>query len=156
LGGDRRTKKKNIFVITTNKRPVPLEHYLWVSNERYKIVDNRSNFLMGGYQSAMQAAKQKQVCLFYLLVYIYIFLFRFRFRRFRFRVIFILRPNPTDQVRGCDGQGRTSQRRQAATHEMGEDDRPTAREGAPARRRLRLLQEEVRGTAPPTSATPDC
>jgi antiviral helicase SKI2 len=48
-------------VITTNKRPVPLEHYLWVSNERYKIVDNRSNFLMGGYQSAMQAAKQKQV-----------------------------------------------------------------------------------------------
>lgn len=55
-----RTKKKNIFVITTNKRPVPLEHYLWVSNERFKIVDNRSNFLMGGYQSAMQAAKQKQ------------------------------------------------------------------------------------------------
>jgi len=47
-------------VITTNKRPVPLEHYLWVSNDRYKIVDNRSHFLMEGYQSAMQASKQKQ------------------------------------------------------------------------------------------------
>lgn len=57
----RRTKKKNIFVISTHKRPVPLEHYLWVSNERYKVVDNKSNFLMGGYQAAMQAAKQKQV-----------------------------------------------------------------------------------------------
>ena len=67
-------------MITTNKRPVPLEHYLWVSNERFKIVDNRSNFLMGGYQSAMQAAKQKQVRAFDLFYYFpFSFAFSFSF-----------------------------------------------------------------------------
>lgn len=27
-----RTKKKKIYVITTNKRPIPLEHYIYTSS----------------------------------------------------------------------------------------------------------------------------
>jgi hypothetical protein len=34
----RRTKKKNIYVISTLKRPVPLEHHLYANKEIYKIV----------------------------------------------------------------------------------------------------------------------
>ena len=40
-----RTKKKDIYVISTAKRPVPLEHYLYAGREIYKIVDAERNFL---------------------------------------------------------------------------------------------------------------
>ncbi|KAG1439207.1 hypothetical protein G6F56_012364 [Rhizopus delemar] len=33
-----RTKKKDIYVISTLKRPVPLEHYLYANKDIYKIV----------------------------------------------------------------------------------------------------------------------
>ncbi|CAG8777375.1 3525_t:CDS:2, partial [Cetraspora pellucida] len=40
-----RTKKKDIYVIKTLKRPVPLEHYLYANKEIFKIVDEKKNFL---------------------------------------------------------------------------------------------------------------
>ena len=47
-----RTKKKNVFVISTPKRPVPLEHYLWADRQMYKIVDAEKRFLEKGWKEA--------------------------------------------------------------------------------------------------------
>ena len=47
-----RTKKKDIFVISTPKRPVPLEHYLWAGKEMFKIVDSDKKFLEPGWKKA--------------------------------------------------------------------------------------------------------
>lgn len=44
-----RTKKKKVYVIKTDKRPVPLEHYLYYNKELYKIVDSKKQFLHNGY-----------------------------------------------------------------------------------------------------------
>lgn len=46
-----RTKKKNIYVISTPKRPVPLEHYLWAGKEMHKIVDSEKRFLAKGWKA---------------------------------------------------------------------------------------------------------
>ena len=45
----RRTKKKDIYVISTPKRPVPLEHFLWAGRELHRIVDSRGVFIPSGY-----------------------------------------------------------------------------------------------------------
>lgn len=34
-----RTKKKNIYVISTDKRPVPLQHYLWCKGQLFNVID---------------------------------------------------------------------------------------------------------------------
>jgi antiviral helicase SKI2 len=47
-----RTKKKDIYVISTPKRPVPLEHYLWAGKEMHKIVDSEKRFLEKGWKAA--------------------------------------------------------------------------------------------------------
>lgn len=47
-----RTKKKNIYVISTPKRPVPLEHYLWAGKEMHKIVDSEKRFIDKGWKAA--------------------------------------------------------------------------------------------------------
>ena len=47
-----RTKKKDIYVISTPKRPVPLEHYLWADKAMYKIVDADKRFLDKGWKEA--------------------------------------------------------------------------------------------------------
>ncbi|GAQ06728.1 putative ATP-dependent RNA helicase C550.03c [Aspergillus lentulus] len=47
-----RTKKKDIYVISTAKRPVPLEHYLWAGKDKYKIVDSNKRFLETGWKEA--------------------------------------------------------------------------------------------------------
>ena len=47
-----RTKKKDIYVISTTKRPVPLEHYLWGGKEMFKIVDSSKRFLEKGWKEA--------------------------------------------------------------------------------------------------------
>lgn len=44
-----RTKKKDIYVISTPMRPVPLEHFLWAGKELHKIIDSKSQFLGEGY-----------------------------------------------------------------------------------------------------------
>ncbi|CAA7264771.1 unnamed protein product [Cyclocybe aegerita] len=55
-----RTKKKDIYVISTPQRPVPLEHYLYAGREIYKIVDAGRNFLGQGYKEAGEAVRRKQ------------------------------------------------------------------------------------------------
>ena len=44
-----RTKKKDIYVISTPKRPVPLEFHLWANKNLFKIVDANGKFLNQGY-----------------------------------------------------------------------------------------------------------
>lgn len=44
----RRTKKKDIYVISTPMRPVPLEHFLWAGRELHKIVDGKSKWQEDG------------------------------------------------------------------------------------------------------------
>lgn len=57
-----RTKQKDIYVVSTLKRPVPLEHFLYVSGDLFKIVDPEKKFLSDGYskaQSKMMGGKEK-------------------------------------------------------------------------------------------------
>lgn len=55
-----RTKKRDIYVISTPKRPVPLEHFLYAGKELYKIVDAQGRFLNGGIKEAGEAIKRRQ------------------------------------------------------------------------------------------------
>ncbi|KAG8836698.1 hypothetical protein FRC18_010845 [Serendipita sp. 400] len=55
-----RTKRKDIYVISTPKRPVPLEHYLYAGKETYKIVDASGTFNATGYKDAGEALRRKQ------------------------------------------------------------------------------------------------
>ncbi|KAJ3253011.1 hypothetical protein HK103_001021 [Boothiomyces macroporosus] len=55
-----RTKQKNIYVISTLKRPVPLEHHLFIDKEIYKIVDSNKNFIAKGYKDAYDIANPKK------------------------------------------------------------------------------------------------
>ncbi|KIK70472.1 hypothetical protein GYMLUDRAFT_65706 [Collybiopsis luxurians FD-317 M1] len=55
-----RTKKKNIYVISTAQRPVPLEHYLYAGRELHKIVDAQRKFLTIGYKDAGESLRRKQ------------------------------------------------------------------------------------------------
>uniref|UniRef100_A0A8D0H0W4 SKI2 subunit of superkiller complex n=1 Tax=Sphenodon punctatus TaxID=8508 RepID=A0A8D0H0W4_SPHPU len=60
-----RIKRKKIYVISTLKRPVPLEHHLYTGNsqktqnELFLLVDARGNFLTKGYYAAMDAKKER-------------------------------------------------------------------------------------------------
>ena len=51
----RRTKKNPVYVVSTTKRPVPLEHFLYTgnsaktSNELFLLMDADKNFLTEGY-----------------------------------------------------------------------------------------------------------
>ncbi|XP_056287810.1 helicase SKI2W [Pseudoliparis swirei] len=60
-----RIKKKNIYVISTTKRPVPLEHYLYTGNstktqkEMFLLLDPTGNFLTKGYYAAVDAKKER-------------------------------------------------------------------------------------------------
>ncbi|KAK0105261.1 hypothetical protein ONS95_004351 [Cadophora gregata] len=47
-----RTKRKDIYVISTPKRPVPLEHYIWAEKGIHKIVDAEKRFLEKGWKDA--------------------------------------------------------------------------------------------------------
>ncbi|CAG8472035.1 6701_t:CDS:10 [Paraglomus brasilianum] len=50
-----RTKEKDIYVIKTLKRPVPLEHFLYGDGELHKIVDEKKNWLPQGWSSGYSA-----------------------------------------------------------------------------------------------------
>ncbi|KAM9777115.1 superkiller complex protein 2 isoform 2-T2 [Syngnathus typhle] len=60
-----RIKKKHIYVISTLKRPVPLEHYLYTGNntktqkEMFLLLDPTGNFLTKGYYAAVDAKKER-------------------------------------------------------------------------------------------------
>ena len=58
-----RTKQKDIYVISTPKRPVPLEHYLWAGKDIHKIVDSQKKFLEKGWKEADQALRGKDKAL---------------------------------------------------------------------------------------------
>lgn len=47
-------------MLKTDKRPVPLEHYLYANKELYKIVDNKTTYLTTGYQAAANSFTQKK------------------------------------------------------------------------------------------------
>ncbi|XP_071934825.1 DExH-box ATP-dependent RNA helicase DExH11 isoform X2 [Coffea arabica] len=53
-----RTKKKQIRVTGTTKRPVPLEHHLFYSGELYKVCENEE-FVPKGLKAAKDASKRK-------------------------------------------------------------------------------------------------
>ncbi|KAK3811889.1 MAG: antiviral helicase [Benniella sp.] len=55
-----RTKKKDIYVISTPKRPVPLEHHLFANREVYKIVDAKQTWSNLGYKNAQDAVAKKE------------------------------------------------------------------------------------------------
>jgi antiviral helicase SKI2 len=54
-----RTKQKDIYVISTPKRPVPLEHYLWANKNIHKIVDSDKKFIEKGWKEAHTAMQGK-------------------------------------------------------------------------------------------------
>lgn len=54
-----RTKQKDIYVISTAKRPVPLEHYLWAGKEIHKIVDSDKKFIEKGWKDAHATLQSK-------------------------------------------------------------------------------------------------
>uniref|UniRef100_A0A8C5WTI5 SKI2 subunit of superkiller complex n=1 Tax=Laticauda laticaudata TaxID=8630 RepID=A0A8C5WTI5_LATLA len=60
-----RIKRKKIYVISTLKRPVPLEHYLYTGNsqktqnELFLLVDSCGTFLTKGYYDAVDAKKDR-------------------------------------------------------------------------------------------------
>ncbi|XP_029976354.1 superkiller complex protein 2 [Salarias fasciatus] len=60
-----RIKKRHIYVISTMKRPVPLEHYLYTGNstktqkEMFLLVDASGTFLTKGYYAAVDAKKER-------------------------------------------------------------------------------------------------
>ena len=54
-----RTKKKDIYVISTPKRPVPLEHYLWANKVMHKIVTADKKFIESGWKDANDALSGK-------------------------------------------------------------------------------------------------
>ncbi len=47
-----RTKKKMVNVITTDKRPVPLQHHIYADGELFEVMDNMKNFMSGGVKAA--------------------------------------------------------------------------------------------------------
>ena len=61
-----RTKRKKIYVISTLKRPVPLEHYLYTGNsgktrdERFLLQDANGRFVTDGHKKAEMAKKSRQ------------------------------------------------------------------------------------------------
>ncbi|KAI8992195.1 NUC185 domain-containing protein [Mycotypha africana] len=56
-----RTKKKDIYVISTLKRPVPLEHYIYANKDIYKIVGANENKLsMINYNKAKDAMLKRK------------------------------------------------------------------------------------------------
>uniref|UniRef100_A0A4W4F3Q7 SKI2 homolog, superkiller viralicidic activity 2-like n=1 Tax=Electrophorus electricus TaxID=8005 RepID=A0A4W4F3Q7_ELEEL len=60
-----RIKKRPIYVISTVKRPVPLEHYLYTGNstktqkELFLLLDATGSFLTTGYYAAVEAKKER-------------------------------------------------------------------------------------------------
>ncbi|ROT37524.1 DSHCT domain-containing protein [Sodiomyces alkalinus F11] len=55
-----RTKQKDIYVISTPKRPVPLEHFLWAGKDIHKIVSADKKFIEKGWKDAHLALQGKE------------------------------------------------------------------------------------------------
>uniref|UniRef100_A0A182JXH9 RING-type domain-containing protein n=1 Tax=Anopheles christyi TaxID=43041 RepID=A0A182JXH9_9DIPT len=61
-----KTKKKRVWVVSTAKRPVPLEHYLYTGfggkskDDSFLIVNEQSQFVQDGYRRAKESYDAKQ------------------------------------------------------------------------------------------------
>ncbi|KAF2350407.1 P-loop containing nucleoside triphosphate hydrolase, partial [Trinorchestia longiramus] len=61
-----RIKKRKIYVISTTKRPVPLEHFLYTGSggktkdDRFLIVDCNGTFVKAGYNDALASKKDRE------------------------------------------------------------------------------------------------
>lgn len=55
-----RTKRRRVYVIKTNYRPVPLSHFLWANLKLHKIKEGNSGFFDKGYQEASKALGPKE------------------------------------------------------------------------------------------------
>jgi len=55
--GFRRTKKKKVYIVRTDKRPTPLQHYLYARNDLHKIMDS-GKFLIGGWRACSAAIRE--------------------------------------------------------------------------------------------------
>jgi antiviral helicase SKI2 len=56
-----RTKRKPVFVVRTDHRPVPLSHFLWAGSKLHKVKEGDTGFLEKGYQAAsMSLDKTKE------------------------------------------------------------------------------------------------
>lgn len=50
-----RTKRKNIWVISTDKRPVPLQHFLWTKHKLFQVMDGQTGrFITEGFKKARE------------------------------------------------------------------------------------------------------
>lgn len=47
-----RTKEKDVYVISTPQRPVPLRHHLWLKNELFEVVNEKRDFVQSKYKQA--------------------------------------------------------------------------------------------------------
>eukprot|EP00536_Pseudo-nitzschia_multiseries_P008159 jgi/Psemu1/197417/e_gw1.203.81.1 len=54
-----RTKRRPVYVIKTDYRPVPLSHFLWANLKLHKIKEGKSGFLDKGHQEACKALRPK-------------------------------------------------------------------------------------------------
>lgn len=55
-----RTKEKDVYVISTPHRPVPLKHHLWLKKEMLEIVDEKRNFMVDNYKRADELIHPKK------------------------------------------------------------------------------------------------
>eukprot|EP00808_Paulinella_micropora_P031003 g78639.t1 len=55
-----RTKKKNIYVISTHKRPVPLQHFLWAKKKLWKIKDQTGKWITESFREARLEGEVKK------------------------------------------------------------------------------------------------
>jgi len=57
-----RTKQKDIYVISTPKRPVPLEVFIWAKNSLFKVIDSQRRFIESEFKKHKDALeKPKEV-----------------------------------------------------------------------------------------------
>jgi antiviral helicase SKI2 len=47
-----RTKRKPVYVVKTNYRPVPLSHHLWAGSKLHKVLEGNGSFIDKGYSEA--------------------------------------------------------------------------------------------------------
>mmetsp|Transcript_57247 Transcript_57247/g.66112 ORF Transcript_57247/g.66112 Transcript_57247/m.66112 type:complete len:1455 (-) Transcript_57247:106-4470(-) len=55
-----RTKRRPVYVIKTNYRPVPLSHYLWANLKLHTVKEGNSKFYDKGHQEASKALRPKE------------------------------------------------------------------------------------------------
>ena len=55
-----RTKRKRVHTISTEKRPVPLQHYLYAAGGMHKVMDRAGKFLSSGHTDAASKLREKE------------------------------------------------------------------------------------------------